>query len=192
VTDAAGKAMGKKKKIFGIGAHKTGTKSLAAALNLLGLKVVHLGTDLRRSRSKDILRSHLDCIDDIDGCVDFPVSLRYREVAERYPGSRFILTVRDEHTWIGSVERHFAYLMRTFGELPPADREFYGNDTFGRDVLLARYRKHNEDAVRYFEGRTEKLLIFDIVGGEGWERLSPWLSLETPDRPFPWIKQGGR
>ena len=44
--------------------------------------------------------------------------------------------------------------------------------------------------IAHFAGRPDDLLVLDVVGGEGWERLCPFLGLAPPDEPFPHFNPG--
>ena len=80
-----------KSKIFGIGLSKTGTTSLARALEILGYKTRdYLG--VTRYSSGDLSSIDLDEIETNDAFTDTPVPSFYRELDSRYPGSKFILT----------------------------------------------------------------------------------------------------
>ena len=48
---------------------------------------------------------------------------------------------------------------------------------------LKRYCTHNMEVQR--EVPEDRLLVLDIVGGDGWEVLCPFLGLPIPHQPFP-------
>ena len=77
-------------KVLGVGLSKTGTSSLSAALTILGYRTVHY-PPLDRLR---------ELLDDSDAATDTPVACSFRELDRQYPGSRFILTVRDPDSWL--------------------------------------------------------------------------------------------
>jgi hypothetical protein len=52
------------------------------------------------------------------------------------------------------------------------------------------YQNRNEEVRSYFADRPGDLLVLDVVGGEGWERLCPFLGLEPPAGPFPRLNSG--
>src|SRR5437667_405805 len=85
-------------KIFGLGLSKTGTTSLANALQILGYRtkdnmgVVKYATD-------DLSSVDLEVVDANDALTDTPIPSFYRALDARYPGSKFILTVRDSEGW---------------------------------------------------------------------------------------------
>jgi hypothetical protein len=80
-------------KIIGVGLSKTGTSSLAAALNQLGFRCVHSWQAY--------------AIGVQAAMVDGPAASRYRELDIMYPGSRFILTLRQREAWLESCRKHW-------------------------------------------------------------------------------------
>lgn len=168
-------------KIFGIGFHKTGTKSLAEALTALGYSV----TGPNGVRDPDIARSVFRYVDELtprfDAFQDNPWPVIFRELDQRFPGSRFILTVRESAAWIRSVVDHFDRHdtpMREwiYGVGHPAGHEA---------VYLRRYEQHNRDVLAHFRGRPGDLLVMDIAAGDSWEKLCPFLGQPVPGIPFP-------
>lgn len=80
-------------KIFGIGLSKTGTTSLAHALEILGYRTKDY-PGLSRYRAGDLSSVDLAVVDAYDALTDTPIPSFYRELDQRYPGAKFILTVR--------------------------------------------------------------------------------------------------
>ena len=107
-------------KIFCIGLNKTGTRSLSDALEILGYRSLHWGgsdqaTALRRGpeirvaveRALEEGRPLLEDIDDVDAYSDLlALSTNFDVLDRQYPGSKFILTVRDLDEWLDSRRRH--------------------------------------------------------------------------------------
>ena len=93
-------------KVFCVGFHKTGTKTLAAALRLLGYRV----TGPNWTKEVDIATTAssraMALVDQFDAFQDNPWPLLYRELDTRCPESKFILTTRDADRWITSVSRY--------------------------------------------------------------------------------------
>jgi hypothetical protein len=50
---------------------------------------------------------------------------------------------------------------------------------------LERYIEHNRAIREHFRERPEQFLEMDIVGGDGWGKLCPFLDKMSPDVPFP-------
>jgi hypothetical protein len=168
-------------KIFGIGFQKTGTKSLAAALRRLGYSVTGPnGVDDPDIASNVHQMAHR-LVERYDAFQDNPWPVLYRQLDERYRGSRFILTVREPERWIRSVVAHFG------DDETPMRRWIYG---VGRPrgheaVFLARYRAHNADVLAHFAERSRDLLVLDVDAGFEWEPLCRFLGKDVPQEPFP-------
>jgi hypothetical protein len=168
-------------KVFGIGFHKTATTSLKRALAHLGYRVTGPnGTD-DGDIARNALPMCLDLAERFDGFQDNPWPLVYREMDVRYPGSKFVLTIRPTDRWIDSVVRHF-------GTTDTPMREWIygvGHPAGFEDVYIERYERHNREVREHFADRPGDLLVLDITAGEGWDELSPFLGLATPDVEFP-------
>ena len=175
-------------KIFGTGLQRTGTTSLAKALNQLGIPTRDHPKDLFNDIDHDVIREY-------DGFTDNPIPLLYRELDERHPGSKFIHTVRDEAAWLKSTEWLHTIGAKKFHweripELDGIHRALYGTTTFDGDVFRDVYRRHNREVREYFADRSDDLLVLDITAGEGFEALCPFLGMDLPTEPFPhWNKQ---
>lgn len=178
------------RKVFGIGFHKTGTTSLAAALRELGYTTCDGAGALRaafgHAEMMRLLRGHLlepimQVAERYDGFTDNPWFMLYRDLDHRFPGSKFILTVRDEQRWLASAMRYFGGTesdLRTwiYGAGSPVGRE---------EHWLARYRRHVDEVQVYFSRRADQLLVVDWEQGSGWEDLRRFLGRTPPPRPFP-------
>jgi hypothetical protein len=168
-------------KVFGIGFHKTGTSSLKAALEALGYRVTGPNFVKDEDIAATVLTKALQIAPHFDAFQDNPWPILYQELDCHFPGSKFILTIRDEADWYASALHHFgnrATPMRQFiyGIGSPA-----GNEATYR----TRYRAHNRAVIQYFAARPAALLTMDITKGDGWGLLCPFLGHDTPSRPFP-------
>lgn len=177
-------------KIFGIGLSRTGTSSLAKALNQLGIETKHFPQDLI-SQQELLSGKRLTLLQKNQGLVD-GISPFYRYLDQVYLHSKFILTVREVRAWIDSMK----HLLKVHEEQPTYHPDFkkfsqtilqlsYDSVNPKEDQLLDGYKRHQEDVVNYFEGRHFDLLVLDICEGEGWEKLCPFLGLPIPNVPFP-------
>jgi len=171
-------------KIFGVGYQRTGTTSLAAALNHLGIKTRQFPKELWDDIDHDIIR-------DYQGFTDDPVTLLWRKLDERHPESKFIHTIRSDESWLKSIR----WLMTTgsikfkesFDEYGDTfNRELFGTTVFEPDLFLERYRAYNADVITYFATRPDDYLRIDVTRGEGFEKLCPFLGLPVPaETAFP-------
>ena len=162
-----------KPKIFVIGLSKTGTTSVGNALALLGYK--RLGWKDIRSRHlvhtfiHGDLAALIDQTHYFDAFEDLPWPFAYREMAEMYPDSKFVLTLRkDDQTWLRSARRHMGR-----GNWEPAEF-FYGAQDVDANpqVVLSSYRNHTADVRQYFEDKPERYTELVIDDGDvNWRRL---------------------
>ena len=175
-------------KVFGIGFHKTATTSLKLALEHLGYRVS--GPD--GVNDPDIATRVIDLVEQraarFDAFQDNPWPIVYRHLDERFPGSRFILTIRPVEKWIASQLRHF-------GEAEtPMRRWIYGDHAgspAGNEAIYtARYNQHNAEVMAYFRDRPDDLLVMDVTAGDGWEKLCPFLGRPVPSIGFPHANKG--
>lgn len=168
-------------KVFGIGFHKTGTTTLASALRLLGYRVtgpfgIH-DTDIAQTAKDQAVRIARDW----DAVQDNPWPLVYQDLDRAFPGSKFVLTIRETDDWFASVERHFG------GESTPMREWIYGvGDPVGSEAIYKnRFDQHNREVVEYFANRPGDLLVLPITKGAGWTPLCEFLGVEEPSSDFP-------
>ena len=167
-------------KVFGIGLSRTGTTTLADALQKLGYKTVHVQ---RPSQ-----------IDAFEASTDTPVSARYRLLDKRYPNSKFILTTRDIESWLASCEKWW-YDLSTIKDKEIA-LEFafcrgalYGVDYFDREIYREAYHRHVNGVREYFRDRPNDLLEINITAGDGFEKICPFLGKPLLNEPLPKLNQ---
>lgn len=170
-----------KRKVFGIGFHKTATSSLAAAFYILGYNVTGFFGAHDPDIGKHVYDLAYDLADRFDAAQDTPWPILYKELDKRYPGSKFILTVRPTDKWINSVVKHFKNQHIPIHEWIYGVRTARGNE----DVYIRRFQDHNREVQEYFKDRPNDLLVMDITRGEGWEKLCPFLGQEIPPFDFP-------
>ena len=84
-------------KVFGIGLSRTGTSSLHAAFKRLGYRSVHYPP----------LEGLFNFTDACDAAADTTVAVNFKELDKRYPGSKFVFTVRDIEKWLASTRVFF-------------------------------------------------------------------------------------
>jgi hypothetical protein len=186
-------------KIFGIGYPKTATSSLSNALAKLGYRSAHDPYDVLPVFFPEELQG-VDydprVIEDNDALSGL-ICLVYRELDRAYPGSKFILTVRDEQKWLNSVRAHMKnnatperramdaeMPLRPFTRAKLYNGDLWFNEEHTCDYLNT-YREFNRGVQEYFRGRDD-LLIMDFEQGDGWDKLCDFLGCPVPDKPMPW------
>lgn len=190
-----------KPKVFGLGLSRTGTRSLTAALHVLGFDTVHYPID--RGTLDTLVRgdARFPLLEHYDGITDITVAPYYEELDLAYPGAKFVLTVRDDESWLKSCQNHWEG--RSAFEASPTDpalandhrihmeiRRFlraavYASYDYDQERFLCAHRRHVMNVKRYFEGRPNDLLILDITRGDGYAALAPFLGVPIPEQPFP-------
>lgn len=179
--------MGSQGKIIGVGFQKTGTSTLGQALELLGYEVCGVQWELAESLIKGDMGKIWELADCYEAFQDNPWPLLFREMDQRYPGSRFILTMREEDRWIRSVTDH---LGKNSNRMREYIYEGYGSPKGNEERYLERYRRHNKEVQDYFEERPDDLLIMNFEAGDGWDKLCAFLGHEIPDASFPHANPG--
>ena len=175
--------LNKRPKVFGIGWHKTGTKSLNRALMRLGYRPSPWNIDLVMRWHEGHIAQILHQAAQADAFDDFPWPLVFRELDRAFPDARFILTTRrDDATWLASAQKHMAR-RRWVGHYL-----IYGSyDAFADpEPFVRRYREHNAAVREYFADRPGKLLDICFERGEHWKPLCAFLGAAgEPNEPFP-------
>ncbi len=164
-------------KVFGIGLSKTGTTSLNDALSLLGIPSIHLPRSIEQ-------------VEEFDGATDIPIALAYKELDLKYPGSKFVLTIRESNSWLNSQQFHKERVVKILDEqisqwIQDLDTQCYGQWEYDPSVWLSTYKLHLQSVLEYFQGRESDLLILNICQGEGWKELCTFLGCSIPNSPFP-------
>jgi hypothetical protein len=191
-------------RYFEIGFPKTGTTSLFQAMRMLGFSATHTliedanrPWDRRPAHAQRILERWLNDSYDFDvvadyeyvGSIFFPV---FDEIDVAFPGSRFILTTRDPRSWVRSARR-FLTGYRFLDMSRPLELNLgmvVRLSTLGffttedESKLLRAFSEHERRVRDHFAG-TDRLLVLDVCGGEGWEKLCPFVGRDVPGEPFP-------
>jgi Sulfotransferase domain/N-terminal domain of galactosyltransferase len=180
-------------RIFGIGMHKTGSTSLHKAFGLLGFSSWHWSS---ASYAKTIWAEMTafgksTALEHYYALCDLPIAMLYKQLDRAYPNSKFILTIRDEESWLRSVETHWsrtANPWRKSWDIDPfthfIHKETYGQKHFDRELFRARYRRHNEEVLTYFQYRDD-LLVLDLEADRKWEKLCRFLDCSIPPKGYP-------
>jgi len=179
--------------------NKTGTTSLHYALLHLGFNSLHFAPNRGAPLPEHIKEAHkvvaliesakqhgdllLKDYDEFDAFIDVgPVISYFQILDEQYPGSKFIYTWRDMTGWINSRIRHVQRNRRN-----KAKGLYNGNFLQIEPEKWEAGRKAFEKRVMaYFQDRPDDLLSFNIISGEGWEKLCPFLGFPIVGKPFPW------
>jgi hypothetical protein len=196
--------------VIGAGFGRTGTLSLKAALELLGLEPCWHIEDMRRGEGT--AERHLDAwsrlaagesmdwewlLRDFRATSDFPICLYYRELIAAFPDARVVLTVREPMAWVASVRALYedAFLVRSRRPENQSGRGRIWVDTvrtlvwdrmgdMSDDASLARIYQDHIQAVQEAVD-PDRLLVFEVT--EGWRPLCSFLDVRVPDAAFPHV-----
>lgn len=171
--------MDKETKIFGIGYPKTATSSLNEALNYLGVKSIHNDSFFNE---KDLIKTIKEELTSFRGFTDAPIYRNFEKLDQAFPGSKFILTIREPEEWWKSWQKH--------NKLKEKNRELDRAYTYTdekKDYWLGVYKKHNDQIKNYFKNRQHDLLIIDVTKDtQVWPKLTKFLGIKVaPNIPFP-------
>lgn len=166
-------------KIFCLGFHKTGTTSLEILLQDMGYQVAspykNWDPMLTRMLENGDIAELKKMTELFDAFQDAPWFLYYKEFDQWYPGSKFILTIRDSHSWWKSFLNYFR------DEHKPLFEYIYGfdNPAGHEKTFVERFEKHNHEVLDYFENRPNDLLIVDVGEDDALQKLSTFLGRST-------------
>lgn len=192
-------------EVIGAGQGRTGTHSLKLALERLGVGPCHHMSELIQhpeqvSGWEDVFEDRpVDWEEIFKGyrsAADAPTCFVYKELAERYPNAKLILTVRDPEAWWRSADATImsgelralqgatSHPMARLGPLIARFRARRGLSFMreaGRDAAIAEFHRHNEEVQRVIP--PERLLVYEVK--QGWEPLCRFLGVDIPDTDFP-------
>ena len=191
-------------KVFGIGLSKTGTTSLSSALKLLGIKTNQFPMD---TETRDELNTYLETgrfslsvAEKYDAVIDVVPCVMFEGLYRKYPDAKYILTVRNVDEWFTSFQGLYErQLMKCMGLLNPGDEpneigkslisaftHIYGTEILDEAIYKGRFLKYNREIANFFDSeKNNNLLVMNITDGDGWNRLCPFLGLDTIHTPFP-------
>jgi hypothetical protein len=200
-------------EVIGAGFGRTGTMSLKVALEELGFgPCYHMSEvfehpdhiELWRAATRGEQVDWEQIFGNYRATVDWPGCTFYRELLERNPNAKVILTVRDPQRWhesayntiyriTGAASSPIFYLASLV--MPRAKgikhaRQLINELVWERDLegrfedreyAIETFERHNEEVKQRVPA--EKLLVYDVK--EGWAPLCEFLGVEVPDKPFP-------
>jgi hypothetical protein len=176
--------------VIGVGLPKTATTSLCDALEELGYRAIHYPSIFKFEGGQVGLRWPW-WMAGYNAMADLPAAMLYRELADRFPNARFVLTLRNMETWLSSSQKHYSRENHeetvALGGLQGAVDLYchmYGCPWFDRDRFAAAYQRHEREVREFFKG-SRRFTTLDIEAGDGWQELAGFLAKEVPNRPFP-------
>ena len=209
-------------RMIGAGFGRTGTTSLKAALEVLGLgpsytlgevfaHPEHVGFWEAARRGEEVDWERF--LSGYDVAVDWPACSFYAELMEAFPEAPVILTVRDPASWYESTRATIHELRRlTTGPLPvgtafalaspfapgPTGAVRLADRLVWEDTFHGRF-EDRDYAMDVFERRNEAVRrhvpperLLVFDVREGWAPLCDFLGVEVPDVPFPRLNEASQ
>ena len=173
-------------KIFGIGLSKTGTSSLTKALKILGYEnSIHNPSGWLYLDGSKGLRFEFERLDDVDSATDLEIAYYYKELDQRYPGAKFILTTRDVDGWLKSCENHFNDVLESSEPERQLHKAIYGSSAFNKELFRSAYSNHVDEVRAYFRGREDDLLVLPIESNSKMALLADFLGIDSSSQAYP-------
>lgn len=187
-------------QVIGAGFGRTGTMSMKAALERLGLGPCHHMLEVFGHPEQflpwaaAVRGEPWDAEAVLSGfgsSLDFPSCVVWRELAAANPDAKVLLTTRSSESWWRSFDATIGPHMRD-QEPDPAlpgvrdlfdalDEVVFSGRSDDRATAVAALEAHNAAVVA--EVPPERLLVYEV--GSGWEPLCAFLGAGVPDEPFP-------
>lgn len=186
-------------KIFCVGSNKTGTSSLAQALDILGFKVCPEGL-LYNEKHNFFKRVSIQDFNEIfkivkryDAFQDRPWNHTdfYKTLDYNFPNSKFILTIRNPNLWYASYTRWAKKSnLKNLWYYRMVSNICYDVDDFLSDrvTMIKKYNKRNTEIQEYFSN-TNRLLVIDIDSNFNWTTLCDFLDKPIPTTDFPFLNK---
>jgi len=203
-------------EVIGAGFGRTGTMSLKVAVEVLGFgpcyHMVELfghpeHVELWEAAAQGKPVDWETVFSTYRATTDWPACSFYRELMQRYPDAKVILTVRDPERWYEStyntiygirrtvsspIFRLAAPFRTTMARAAKMNDRLIWEDTFGgsledRERAIEVFERHNEEVKEHVA--PEKLLVYEVK--EGWGPLCEFLGVEVPNTPFPHLNDTG-
>lgn len=171
-------------KIFGIGVARTGTTTLAKALDILGFKSAHVECNVMEVDG-DSFSINNDVLENNEAIVGTPLSPCFELLADRYPDALFILTIRDYKGWLRSCSISFTESLAMDENHKALHRWLYDSILYDREKFLVGYSNYVLSVLNYFYKSKKLLFVYNICAGLGWKPLCDFVGKPIPDIPFP-------
>jgi hypothetical protein len=183
-------------KVIGAGYGRTGTMSLKLALDQLGFGPCHHMVEVfAHPESMGWWTAAADGKADWDrifqgyvSAVDWPTATFYKELADRYPDAKVILTERDPEAWFKSTQATiFARDMPDDAADPWIQMvlkvvgDLFERRMHDHDKLVSVFNAHNARVRQVIPA--ERLLVYEVA--QGWAPLCEFLGVPVPEGPMP-------
>lgn len=202
-------------KVIGAGFGRTGTASLKAALETLGFgPCYHMIEVFRHPEHAEFWEAAWrgepvdwdGVLGAYEATVDWPACTFYRELLQRHPEAKVLLSVRDPESWYASTRESIYELSKIIAgsrlsraifafvslfvpgvfDIGRMTKEIIWQGTFDGEFedehhAIEVFNRHNAEVRRRVP--RDQLFVYEVE--EGWGPLCEFLSVEEPDKPFP-------
>lgn len=187
--------------VIGAGVGRTGTYSLKLAINQIGLGPCHHMEEVLHNMSSQVplwsaaVSGQPEWSRIYSGyrsAVDWPTACFFRELVEKYPSAKFVLTARDPERWADSFSATIYKLLASIDQAPQEKRAWLKMASevitktgfppgLERDELVQAFVSHNRAVKEVIPG--SRLLEFEVK--DGWQPLCDFLQVPVPTTDFP-------
>ena len=194
-------------KVIGAGFGRTGTHSLATALEILGFRPCYHMLELQRNPnhinfwSKVLEKQNADWQEFFqphNSTVEWPAVSFLSQILAAFPEAKLVLTLRDPDDWYESAADTIFDALEISLHNPNPDqqdqarfarrlilRRVFSNKYKDNDFVLGIYKRQISSAIEQVP--REPLLLYCI--SEGWESLCAFMEIEPPGKPLPWVNK---
>lgn len=193
-------------RLIGVGVGRTGTQSIQAALEILGVPCYGMqavissqghATAWGQALSEGAPMDWESTFDGYGATIGWPMCFFAEELAERYPQAKFLVTYRDPESWFPSLDRSWKALsrMRLFRFVPKVRQVLgvvepvlsrFGGIPPEHDAAVAAFEAHYQHVRSALPA--DRLVEYEV--SQGWDPLCAALDLAVPDAPFPRANAG--
>ncbi|HEY3488298.1 MAG TPA: sulfotransferase [Gammaproteobacteria bacterium] len=198
-------------KYFCIGRNKTGTTSIKQAF-------IDLGFPVGSQRAAEVLYDRHYFAGEFQPIIDYCRSARvfqdvpfscpetFKHLDKAYPGSKFILTIRDDaEQWYSSLTRFHAKKFGKGGRIPTAEdlqQEKYPgtglrinvmrlhgtpeHDPYNKEIMIRHYNDYNAAVIDYFKNRPSDLLVLNLAKPGAYRKFLEFVGVKSDRKEFPW------
>ena len=192
--------------LLDVGAGRTGTQSMYAAMKILGLNPLHSGYSIASHDSGCgylygglPLENAIAELSNYTAAMDEPWMLMYEEVMASMPEAKFLLTIRDAESWYRSYVKLVALQLESMStmwiDLPdywhPCLRmqswgcNFVNGTETDKKTCIESYHRHISRVQEIIPAH--KLLVYNW--SDGWSPIAHFLNLPVPSEPFPHVDE---
>lgn len=169
-------------KVIGVGLNKTGTKTLGYYLKHWGFRHKTYDLDAFNLYRAGQIDELLEMMTEYDSFEDWPWPLMFRQIDERFPDARFVLTVRrSDEVWYRSL----CNMAVRMGPFHRYEKHIYGYamPQGRRHEHLQYYRQHNQAVEDLFRDRPSKLIKVCWETGDNAQTLADFLGITAEQIP---------